>query len=93
MFSHHEMLSHKNLLVFEDDIWVISRFETFQPEATEYIIAKSTFFGPSSTNMVELEAISGGRFVKELIDSQRPLSALHAFCVNSEFTMTSKGLD
>ncbi|KAJ7327032.1 hypothetical protein JRQ81_016791 [Phrynocephalus forsythii] len=52
-------LSHKesSSVYSKDDLWVVSKTLTFEPLDT--FIACSVFFGPSSTNEVELEPLKG----------------------------------
>ena len=49
--------SAKRSLYDTDDIWIISKSMYFEPRTT--FIAKSSFYGPSSSGDLEIEAISG----------------------------------
>ena len=43
--------------LFTDDIWLISQQLDFNPKCTFF--AKSTYYGPSSSDEVEIEPIAG----------------------------------
>jgi len=43
-------------VLFIDDLWIVSRHLDFRPSST--ILCKSTYYGPTSANEVEIEPIA-----------------------------------
>jgi len=57
-------------------------------QATHFVCCWFFFFMNSSLSRnSQLEALAGGRFIRDLLSSQQSVAAIHAFCASSEFTM------
>ncbi|XP_064620241.1 uncharacterized protein LOC135483350 [Lineus longissimus] len=69
----------------KDDLWIVSRDFSFEPDCT--FIAKSSFYGPNSTNEVQIDPVTG--FSSSKWTSGVVCHAILACNAASEFTCIS----
>ncbi|KAI7876714.1 hypothetical protein K492DRAFT_219779 [Lichtheimia hyalospora FSU 10163] len=71
----------------KDDVWVVSRSSNFEPHGT--FLARSTFYGPFSDGMLEVECLSprDARVASQLVDQSGNVCALRTISSTTEFMM------